>query len=351
MIKRRKTKKIQVGNIHIGGDAPVSIQSMINTAPDNVEKSIEQIHRLEAAGCELVRMAVPNSAAVNTFAEIKKRIFIPLVADIHFDYKLALASLDAGADKIRINPGNIGSEKRIKAVLSACTSYGIPIRIGVNGGSLEKDLLQKYGHPVPKALVKSAARHIRLCEEQDFKNIIVSIKASDVVTMISANRIFSQRFDYPLHLGVTEAGTEQSGSIRSSMGIGALLADGIGDTLRVSLSADPVKEIKVAKQILQTLNLRRDGVKVISCPTCGRCSYDVAAIANELESRVENIKKDVTVAVMGCVVNGPGEAREADLGIAGTGDGNVILFENGNKTNTLTLEGIVDRLINIIKSR
>ena len=349
MFVRRKTKKIRVANLFIGGDAPVSIQSMINTR--DLASSIEQIRRLETAGCEIVRMAVPDTASVKLFSAIKKQIHIPLVADIHFDYKLALAAIDAGADKIRINPGNIGSANRIKEVLSACSAAGIPIRIGVNGGSLEKDILQQYGHPVPEALIESAARHIRLCEEQGFYDLIVSIKASDVPGMIAANRFFSQRFDYPLHLGVTESGTEQSGSIRSTVGIGTLLAEGIGDTIRVSLSGDPVREIYVAKKILSALKLRRGGVTVISCPTCGRASYDVAAIAEDLEARTEHIQKEMHVAVMGCVVNGPGEAREADLGIAGAGDGKVMLFENGNKIDVFPLESIVDLLIERISQR
>ncbi|MBW6458616.1 MAG: flavodoxin-dependent (E)-4-hydroxy-3-methylbut-2-enyl-diphosphate synthase, partial [FCB group bacterium] len=270
MFSRKKTRKVRVGNVYIGGDAAVSVQSMINTR--DPASSLEQISRLETAGCEIVRMAVPDTASVKTFAAIRKEINIPLVADIHFDHKLALAAIDAGADKVRINPGNIGSADRIKTVLNACSAAGIPIRIGVNSGSLEKDLLRQYGHPVPEALVESAARHIRLCEEQGFYDLIVSIKASDVPGMIAANRYFSQRFDYPLHLGVTESGTEQSGSIRSAVGIGTLLAEGIGDTIRVSLSGDPVREIYVAKKILTALKLRRGGVTVISCPTCGRAS-------------------------------------------------------------------------------
>ena len=321
MIKRRQTRKIKVGKLYIGGDAPVTIQSMINTKAQDIEAAIDQIWQLETAGCEIVRMAVPNSDAVPAFAEIKKRIGLPLVADIHFDHKLALASLDAGADKIRINPGNIGSEEKVKIVLDACKANGVPIRIGVNAGSLEKDILEKYGHPTPVALVESASRHIAICEKYGFEDVIVSIKASDVMTMIDANRLFSEKYDYPLHLGVTEAGTEKTGSMRSAVGIGTLLAEGIGDTLRVSLAADPVKEIATAKQILQALGLRQDAVRVIACPTCGRSNYDVASIATELESRVEGLDKQLTVAVMGCVVNGPGEAREADLGIAGAGDG------------------------------
>jgi len=350
MIKRKPTKQVKVGKLFIGGDAPVSIQSMINTKPQDVEAAIDQIWQLETAGCEIVRMAVPNSDAVQAFAEIKKRIGLPLVADIHFDHKLALASLDAGADKIRINPGNIGSEEKVKIVLDACKAKGVPIRIGVNAGSLEKDILEKYGHPTPVALVESASRHIAICEKYGFEDVIVSIKASDVMTMIEANRLFSKQYDYPLHLGVTEAGTEKSGSMRSAIGIGTLLAEGIGDTLRVSLSADPVKEIATAKQILQALGLRKDAVRVIACPTCGRSNFDVSAVANELENKIEGLDKEMTVAVMGCVVNGPGEAREADIGIAGAGEGKVLLFEKGNKKGLLPIEGIVEKLYELIMS-
>jgi len=348
MINRKITRKVYVGKMAIGGDAPISIQSMINTKSDDVEASIDQIWQLETAGCEIVRMAVPNSAAVPAFAEIKKRIGIPLVADIHFDYKLALASLDAGADKIRINPGNIGSEDKVKAVLDACKKKNVPIRIGVNAGSMEKDILEKYGHPTPEALLESAERHIAICEKYGFDDVLVSIKASNVMNMIAANRLFSEKYDYPLHLGVTEAGTEKMGSLRSAIGIGTLLAEGIGDTLRVSLAADPVKEIATAKHILQALDLRKDAVRVIACPTCGRTNYDLPTIARELEERVEGLNKEITVAVMGCVVNGPGEAREADLGIAGAGEGKVMLFENGNKIGLFPIEGIVDKLVKMI---
>ncbi|MDX9777853.1 MAG: flavodoxin-dependent (E)-4-hydroxy-3-methylbut-2-enyl-diphosphate synthase, partial [bacterium] len=321
MIRRRKTRSLSVADIFIGGDAPVSVQSMINTAPDAVSEALEQIARLEQAGCEIVRMAVPNRESVKSFAAIKKRIGIPLVADIHFDYRLALAALDAGADKIRINPGNIGSGERTRTVLRACEEKNVPIRIGVNSGSLEKPILERYGHPTPEALVESAASHIRICEEAGFTNIVVSIKSSDLMATIEANRLFSERYDYPLHLGITESGTIRSGSIRSAAGIGALLAEGIGDTIRVSLSGDPVQEIRVARTLLDALGLRRMGVRVISCPSCGRSTYDIAAVAEALEERVSGIDKDLTVAVMGCVVNGPGEAREADIGIAGAGPG------------------------------
>ncbi len=327
----------------------MSIQSMINTSSTDVEACIDQIWQLETAGCEIVRMAVPNKESVSAFAAIKKRISIPLVADIHFDHSLALGALDAGADKIRINPGNIGSEEKVKTILDACSKKNVPIRIGVNAGSLEKSLLKKYGHPTPQALLESAMKHIKICERHGFDNLLVSIKASDVMTMIEANRLFSKTYDYPLHLGVTESGTEKSGSLRSAIGIGTLLAEGIGDTIRVSLSTDPVKEISVAKGILQALGLRKDAVRVISCPTCGRTVFDLETIARDVEERLEGIDKDMTVAVMGCVVNGPGEAREADIGIAGAGEGKVLLFEKGNKKGLYPIEGIVDILVEMVK--
>ena len=350
MILRKKTRKIKLGNISIGADAPISIQSMINTKSTDVEACIDQLWQLETAGCQIVRMAVPNKESIPAFSAIKKRISIPLVADIHFDHTLALGALDAGADKIRINPGNIGSEEKVKAVLDACSEKKVPIRIGVNAGSLDKELLNKYGHPTPQALLESAIKHIEICERHGFDNLMVSIKASNVLTMIEANRLFSEKYDYPLHLGVTEAGTEKSGSLRSAIGIGTLLAEGIGDTIRVSLSADPVKEIAAAKSILQALGMRKDVVRVISCPTCGRTVFDLETVAREVEERLEGIDKDVTVAVMGCVVNGPGEAREADFGIAGAGEGRVMLFEKGNKKGLYPIEGIVDKLVKMVKN-
>ncbi|MDD3965891.1 MAG: flavodoxin-dependent (E)-4-hydroxy-3-methylbut-2-enyl-diphosphate synthase, partial [Candidatus Marinimicrobia bacterium] len=316
-----------------------------------VPAALDQIARLESAGCELVRMAVPNRESLKSFAEIRKHIGIPLVADIHFDYRLALGALDAGADKIRINPGNIGSPERTRTVLKACEAKQVPIRIGVNGGSIEKEILERYKHPSPEALLESAASHIRICEEAGFDNIVVSIKASDLPVTIEANRLFSDRYDYPLHLGITESGTIRSGSIRSAAGIAAMLAQGIGDTIRVSLSGDPLQEIRVARILLDALNLRRQGVRVISCPGCGRSTYDIAALAEELEDRVAALDKNLTVAVMGCVVNGPGEAREADIAVAGAGPGKLMLFENGNKKALLPLEGIVDRLVELIIKR
>jgi (E)-4-hydroxy-3-methylbut-2-enyl-diphosphate synthase len=351
MISRKQTRKIRVGKIFIGAGTPVSVQSMINTPPNDVPAALEQIARLESAGCEIVRMAVPGNASLKSFAEIKKNIRIPLVADIHFDYKLALGALDAGADKIRINPGNIGSAEHTRMVLKACAEKKVPIRIGVNAGSLEKHILQRYGHPTPEALVESAASHINICRDAGFEDIVVSIKSSDLPVTIAANRLFSSRYDYPLHLGITESGTIRSGSIRSAAGIGALLAEGIGDTIRVSLSGDPVQEIRVANTLLDALGLRRRGIRVISCPGCGRAAFDIATVAEALEDRLTGIEKTLTIAVMGCVVNGPGEAREADIAIAGAGEGKVMLFENGNKKALLPLEGIIDILTEMIQKR
>lgn len=337
--------------MYVGADAPVSIQSMLNTAAQDTDAAIEQALRLQAAGCDILRMAVPNSASLKIFAALKKKISMPLVADIHFDYKLALGALDSGADKIRINPGNIGSEDRIRRVLNACMEKKVPIRIGVNGGSLEKEILERFGHPTPEALLESAEHHIRICEQAGFEDIIVSIKSSDLPVTIAANRLFSEKYDYPLHLGITESGTIRNGSIRSAAGIGALLAEGIGDTIRISLSGDPLQEIRVAGTLLGALGLRRQGLRIISCPGCGRSTYDIAAVAEELEERLIGIDKELNIAVMGCVVNGPGEAREADIAIAGAGTGQLMLFENGSKKALLPLEGIVDRLLEMIRER
>lgn len=349
-MKRKKTKSIQTAQVKIGDMSPVSIQSMTTTKTHDVAATVKQIHKLEMAGCEIVRVAVPNSQSADALSEIKKQIHIPLVADIHFDHKLALRSVEAGVDKIRINPGNIGSEEKIAAVLDACNEAKIPIRIGVNGGSLEKDILAQYGKPTVRAIMESAKRHIQICESHHFFDLAVSLKSSDVPTMIEVNRQFSQEYDYPLHLGVTEAGTVNSGSLRSAIGVGTLLSEGIGDTIRISLSGDPVQEVVVARRILQTLGLRSGGVKVVSCPTCGRTSYDVAGIATELENRLESIHKDIRIAVMGCVVNGPGEAREADLGIAGAGENRVMLFERGVKKALLPLDNIVDEIMERVKN-
>ncbi len=322
------TKQIMVGSVPVGGGAPVSIQSMCSTPTHDVEATVAQIHRLEAAGCEIVRVAVPDMAAAHAIGAIRERISIPLVVDIHFNYKLALEAIAAGADKVRINPGNIGGKDRVKAVADACRQRGIPIRIGVNGGSLERPLLAKYGKVCPEALVESAFGHIRLLNEFDFDDICVSLKSSSVPVTMAAYRLMSERSDYPLHLGVTEAGTPTMGLIKSAIGIGGLLAQGIGDTFRVTLTADPCEEIIAAKRILQAAGLRQDGPNLISCPTCGRTRIDLIPMANEVERRLRSVDKPITVAVMGCVVNGPGEASAADVGIAG-GDGEGILFRHG----------------------
>lgn len=342
------TKQIMVGNVPVGGGAPVAIQSMCSTHTDDVEATVAQIHRLEAAGCEIVRVAVPDMAAAHAIGAIKERISIPLVVDIHFNYRLALECIAAGADKVRINPGNIGDKDRVKAVADACRQKGIPIRIGVNGGSLEKPLLAKYGKVCPEALVESAFGHIRPLNECDFDDICVSLKSSSVPVTMAAYRLMSERSDYPLHLGVTEAGTPTMGVIKSAMGIGGLLAMGIGDTLRVTLTADPCEEVVAAKRILQAAGLRQDGPNLISCPTCGRTRIDLIPLANQVEERLKTVNKPITVAVMGCVVNGPGEASAADVGIAG-GDGMGFLFRHGEIIGKQIPEDrLVDELFRVI---
>ena len=322
------TKQILVGGVPVGGNAPIPIQSMCNTRTDDVAATVAQIKRLEAAGCEIIRVAVPDMAAAKAVGAIREQISIPLVVDIHFDYRLALEAVAAGADKVRINPGNIGAPERVKAVAQACRVRGVPIRIGVNGGSLEKPLLAKYGGVTPEALVESAFGHIELLHRYDFDDICVSLKSSDVRTTMAAYRLMSEKSDYPLHLGVTETGTLRMGTIKSAIGIGGLLSFGIGDTIRVSLSADPVEEVSAARDILKALGIRRDGPNLISCPTCGRTRIDLIRLAQEVEQRLEHVQKPLTVAVMGCVVNGPGEAASADVGIAG-GDGVGLLFRKG----------------------
>ena len=321
------SKQIIAGGVAIGGGAPVTIQSMCNTHTEDAEATIAQIHALEAAGCEIVRVTVPTLEAAHALSKIKENISIPLVADIHFDYRLAVEAAARGADKIRINPGNIGGEDRVKAVVDACRTHKVPIRIGVNGGSLEKELLAKYGRVTPEALVESALGHVRLLEKFDFTDICLSVKSSDVPLNMAAYRLLHERVDYPLHLGVTEAGTPSMGVLKSAIGIGGLLCEGIGDTMRVSLTADPVEEVYAAKRILRACGLR-GGVKVISCPTCGRTEIDLIGLAQEVERRLRTEKAPIKVAVMGCVVNGPGEAREADLGMAGGRDKGII-FRKG----------------------
>lgn len=341
-------RQICVGDVRIGGGAPVSIQSMLNTRTTDVTGSLEQIRQLQAAGCEIVRMAVPDREAAVGFAEIAARSPLPLVADIHFDWRLAILAAEGGAKKIRINPGNIGDANRVRAVADCCRERGIPIRIGVNAGSLEKRLLEKYGHPCPEALVESALGHILLLEQAHFQDICVSIKSSSVPLTIAAYRLLAQKVDYPLHLGVTETGTEHMGVIKSAMGIGALLCDGIGDTIRVSLTADPVREVVAAKEILQAAGLRRQGVNFVSCPTCGRTQIDLIALAQQVEAALVDCPKSITVAVMGCVVNGPGEAREADVGIAG-GRGEGVLFRKGQIVRKVPEEELLPALLSLIR--
>ena len=342
------TRQISVGGVKIGGDAPVVIQSMLNTKTTDVAASLAQIQALATAGCQIARLAVPNMEAARGFAEICRESVLPLVADIHFDYKLAIAAAEGGAAKIRINPGNIGGEDRVKAVVDVCRDRKIPIRIGVNGGSLEKHLLEKYGHPTAEALVESAFSHLELLEKFGFYDTCVSMKSSTVPTMVQACRLFRQRCDYPLHIGVTETGPVKQGLIKSAMGIGALLLDGIGDTIRVSLTDDPVEEVYAARDILKAAGLRKEGVNIISCPTCGRTQIDLIGLVNRVDQALKTCEKPITVAVMGCIVNGPGEAREADIGIAG-GDGFGMIFEKGVQMAKLPYDELLPALLDRIE--
>ena len=343
------TRQIMVGGIPIGGGAPVVIQSMLNTRTTDVEGSLAQIRALAAAGCQIARLAVPNMEAARTFADICKESPLPLVADIHFDYKLAIAAAEGGASKIRINPGNIGGEDRVKAVVDVCKDKKIPIRIGVNGGSLDKKLLEKYGHPTAEALVESAFEHLELLEKQGFHDTCVSMKSSTVPTMVAAARLFRSKCDYPIHIGVTETGPVKQGLMKSAMGIGALLLDGIGDTIRVSLTDDPIEEVYAAKDILKAAGLRKEGVNIVSCPTCGRTRIDLIGLVNKVDEALKDCEKPITVAVMGCVVNGPGEAREADIGIAG-GDGWGMIFEKGQQVEKLPYEELLPALLRRIEN-
>lgn len=343
-----KTKEVAVGKVKIGGGNPIVIQSMLSVPATDIAGSVAQAMALEAAGCELIRAAVPDMEAVALISALKSKVSMPVVADIHFDYRLALACVGAGVDKIRINPGNIGDEDRIKQVVSACKNAGIPIRIGVNAGSLEKHILAKFGHPTPEAMVESAAYHVTLLERLDFDDIIISMKSSDVGAMIRAYRLAAQRFPYPLHLGVTEAGTERMGLIKSAIGIGSLLLDGIGDTIRVSLTADSIKEIAAAQDILKAVGKNTKGVTVISCPTCGRTKIDLIGLAERTEEALKDCQKHIKVAVMGCVVNGPGEAREADIGIAG-GDGVGIIFRGDTILAKVEESELLPRLLQYIE--
>ena len=344
MGERKKTRQILVGKVKMGGGAPVTIQSMLNTPAEDFAASVEQAKRLEAAGCEIIRAAIPNLKSVPLIERLKKAVSVPIVADIHFDYRLALEAVAAGVDKVRINPGNIGDEDRVRQVVQCCKLHNVPIRVGVNSGSLEKHILAKYGAPVPEAMVESALYHVRLLEKFDFDDIVISIKSSNVPRMMEAYRQLSAVTDYPLHVGVTEAGTYQMGLLKSGMGIGGLLLEGIGDTIRVSLAADPEKEVEAGFNILRAVGFPVAGPEVITCPTCGRTQYPCTEIANEVERRLQGYPKSIKVAVMGCVVNGPGEAREADIGIAG-GKGEAVLFVHGQPVRKLTGDNILDQFM------
>jgi (E)-4-hydroxy-3-methylbut-2-enyl-diphosphate synthase len=343
-ILRKKTRQIMLGQVKIGGNASVAVQSMGNTDTRDAGATLAQIRRLEEAGCELVRLAVPDEEAAESLGKIRQGTSMPLIADIHFDYRLALEAVKQGVDGLRINPGNIGGKGKVAEVVRACRDRSIPIRIGVNAGSLEKHLLEKYGHPTPEAIVESAFGHIRILEDLNYTDIKVSLKASDVLTTVAACRLFSQKSDYPLHIGISEAGTLFSGTIKSSVGLGILLAEGIGDTMRVSLTADPVEEVRAAYEILKSLKIRQRGVNIISCPTCGRTEIDIIGLAREVELRLAAVIEPITVAVMGCVVNGPGEAREADVGIAG-GKGAGLLFKHGEIVRKFDEKELADVLV------
>lgn len=340
---RMQTKEVKIGSVTIGGAHPVAIQSMTNTKTEDVAATVEQILRLEAAGCEIVRCTVPTMEAAKALKEIKKQIHIPLVADIHFDYKMAIAAIENGADKIRINPGNIGSEERVRAVVEKAKEYGVPIRIGVNSGSLEKPLLEKYGGVTAEGIVESALDKVHMIESMGYDNLVVSIKSSDVLMCVKAHELIAKQCPYPLHVGITESGTIYSGNIKSSVGLGIILHEGIGNTIRVSLTGDPVEEIRSAKLILKTLGLRKGGIEVVSCPTCGRTQIDLIGLANEVEKMVQEFPLDIKVAVMGCVVNGPGEAKEADLEIAG-GIGEGLLIKKGEIVRKVKEEELLETL-------
>lgn len=343
-MERRITRTVKAGNVEIGSGSKITVQSMLNVLAHDIEGNVAQAVELEKAGCEIVRLTVPDIEAVKTLYAVKNAVKIPVVADIHFDYKCALESVAAGVDKIRINPGNIGSDDRIKAVADACRQKNIPIRIGVNSGSLEKDLLKKYGHVTPEALCESALRHASLLEKFDFNDIVISIKSSDVPTMVAAYRLVTEQCDYPLHLGVTEAGTRHMGMLKSAAGIGALLLDGIGDTIRVSLTADPVSEVAAGFDILKAVGIKKDCPQIVSCPTCGRTKIDLISLAEKVERELANVHKPIKVAVMGCAVNGPGEAKEADIGVAG-GDGYGLIFKHGEILKKVPENEIVEELL------
>lgn len=348
MFTNSDTKKIKVGNIYIGGGSPVAIQSMLNVRADDIENNVRQAVELEKAGCEIVRVSVPDKAAVQLIYKIKEQINIPLVADIHFDYRLAIESVNAGVDKVRINPGNIGSMENVKKVANACKAAGVPIRIGVNSGSLEKEILAKYGSPTPEAMVESGLYHISLLNRFDFDDIVLSLKSSDTARTYQSYVTAAERCNYPLHIGVTEAGTEKMGIVKSSAALGGLLLRGIGDTIRISLTDDPVREVEAAKNLLKGIGLRNDGIKFVSCPTCGRTKIDLIGLANAAEEKLKNVNKDITVAIMGCVVNGPGEAKEADIGIAG-GDGCGVLFKKDGTMRKIPEDKLLSELLSEIE--
>ena len=348
-IERRKTRQVMVGNVPVGGGSPIPVQSMTTTKTDNVESTMKEIDRLEEAGCQIIRVTVPDEASAKALPEYKKRMSVPLVADIHFNYQMAILAVDGGADKIRINPGNIGKRDRVEAVLTKVKNAGLPIRIGVNAGSLESNLLEKYGYPTPTAMVESAERHIKICREFDFEDIIVSLKASDARLMIDSYKLFSEKYDYPVHLGVTEAGPVKSGSIKSAIGLGVLLQLGIGDTIRVSLTDDPVEEVKVGFEILKSLGLASRGVTIISCPTCGRLEVDLFKIAGNMEEKLSRVKKPMSLALMGCAVNGPGEATHADMGIA-FGKGGGLLYKDGEKIGHVDEDQAIEKLLDMIEN-
>ncbi|WP_455788182.1 flavodoxin-dependent (E)-4-hydroxy-3-methylbut-2-enyl-diphosphate synthase [Acidaminococcus fermentans] len=347
-MERRKSRTIAIGQVTIGGENPVAVQSMTNTKTENIPATVDQIHRLTDRGCEIIRCAVPTLEAAQALKEIRKQIAIPLVADIHFDYRLALAAMESGVDALRLNPGNIGGRDRVEKVVEAARQRQVPIRIGVNAGSLPKDLLEKYGHPTAEALVEAAWRHIHILEEMDYNNIVISLKAHDVPLTLAAYRLMARECDYPLHVGITEAGTIRSGLIKSAVGIGTLLAEGIGDTIRVSLTGDPLAEIDAGFEILKSLGLRQHGPTLVSCPTCGRTCWSLEKVAKEVEARLAEIPEPITVAVMGCVVNGPGEAREADVGIAG-GKGEGLLFRKGQILRKVPEDRLVEELFEEIQ--
>lgn len=347
-MQRRQTKQVKLGNLVIGSGNEITVQSMLNVPAHDIEGNVKQAIELEKAGCQIIRAACPDMEAVKTIAALKENLSVPVVADIHFDYKLALACVDVGVDKIRINPGNIGADENVKAVAKKCANAGVPIRIGVNSGSVEKEILAKYGSPTPLAMAESAMYHVRLLEKYDFDNIVISIKSSDVNNMIEAYETVATMCDYPLHLGVTESGTQRMGLIKSSIGIGSLLTKGIGDTIRVSLTAEPIKEVYAGFDILKACSIKKDTPTLVSCPTCGRTKIDLISLANEVEQRLRDVKKPIKVAVMGCVVNGPGEAKEADIGIAG-GDGCAIVFKKGQVLYKVAEDKIVDALLEEIE--